>query len=474
MKRPLLALVGAAMLASVLPAAASADPITKYDEHRISLGCDSQFDGGAAQVFADVSSVFGSSLFAAVWQDPASPAEDPPTAAGQTETVDLVEGTDSFTLSGTVPLTDPDDVSVGDGIVEVAMVASGPPTPVTPAFPSNHHSGTTGTDRPYAGQATLHFPGLDVTIQGCTAVVTDVHVFEANPTAFIVDPQGVRVDCTWTTPDSFAALSAGQDAFGFFAFAVETTPEHQLFDNGQSTGSMTPQSLAADLTIVDPATGEVSNASANATFGLLGTPVVSTLVSATRREKITEQALAANGTFAFSAGGSYIMDPAHCRAAQYASHVIGTQPTGPKAGGKPPANDLPDGAIPIAPGARLNAQTRGAALEPEVPITTCPEGIGDNMGHTLWYAIAGTGRGVTVDTAGSDIDTLIGVYTRSGDEFTEIGCIDDVFRDPAGSTFQAALTFGTTQGEVYYVQIGGFRRFFSDSAEYGRLRVAVR
>ena len=128
----------------------------------------------------------------------------------------------------------------------------------------------------------------------------------------------------------------------------------------------------------------------------------------------------------------------------------------------------------VKPGSRLNAQNRGAALEPEVPNTTCPSGIGDQMGHTLWYAIEGTGDAVTVDTAGTDFDTVVAVYTRDGDEFTEIACIDDVLRQPAGSTFQAALSFDTTLDQTYYVQIGGFRRFFSDTAEYGRLRVAVR
>ena len=58
---------------------------------------------------------------------------------------------------------------------------------------------------------------------------------------------------------------------------------------------------------------------------------------------------------------------------------------------------------------------------------------------------------------------------------TEIGCIDDVLREPAGSTFQAALSFDTTPDQTYYgAEFGGFRRFFSDTAEYGRLRVAVR
>src|SRR6476659_1126582 len=144
-KRPLLALVGAAMLVSMLPAVASADRITKFDEHRISASCDSAVDGGSAEIFAELSSEFGSSLFAAAWLDPASPDVDPPTAAGQTESVDLVEGAGSFSLSATVALTDPDDQPVGDGLVTMTMQATGAPEPIQPPFPSNHHSATSGT-----------------------------------------------------------------------------------------------------------------------------------------------------------------------------------------------------------------------------------------------------------------------------------------------------------------------------------------
>ena len=65
---------------------------------------------------------------------------------------------------------------------------------------------------------------------------------------------------------------------------------------------------------------------------------------------------------------------------------------------------------------------------------TCPEGEFDTFGRTLWYTIEGTGDPVTVDTGGSNFDTLIGVYELDGEVFTEIACIDDVFFDPIGAT----------------------------------------
>jgi hypothetical protein len=83
---------------------------------------------------------------------------------------------------------------------------------------------------------------------------------------------------------------------------------------------------------------------------------------------------------------------------------------------------------------------------------------------------------MTFDTAGSGIDTVVAVYVRDGDDFTEIACVDDVFFDPIGTSFQAAVTGDTVEGLTYYIQVGGFRNtLFGDGIpDTGRIRVAVR
>ena len=118
----------------------------------------------------------------------------------------------------------------------------------------------------------------------------------------------------------------------------------------------------------------------------------------------------------------------------------------------------------------------GATPEPEFPILTCPGGFSDNFGRTLWYTIEGTGGPVTIDTAGSGIDTLIGVFVTTDAGFEEIACDDDVEFEPVGATYQAALTIDTEVGVTYYVEVGGFFNFFQDatSAEAGRIRIRVR
>ena len=160
-------------------------------------------------------------------------------------------------------------------------------------------------------------------------------------------------------------------------------------------------------------------------------------------------------------------------AREFAGDAIVTRPSGPNVGGTVPGNDTPAGAIPISPGTRLNAQTGGASLVAEDPITTCPEGLQDNLGRTLWYKIEGTGGPVTFDTAGSDFDTVIAVYQSVDGNLTEIGCDDDVFSAPLGTTVQAALTIDTIRGETYFAQAGGFLDVFAGEPQSGRLRLRV-
>jgi hypothetical protein len=71
---------------------------------------------------------------------------------------------------------------------------------------------------------------------------------------------------------------------------------------------------------------------------------------------------------------------------------------------------------------------------------------------------------MTVDTAGSSFNTVLGVYDRKGDTLVEIACVDDL----VGETLQARVTFATEPGEVYLVQVGGY------AGQFGNLRVALR
>ncbi len=130
--------------------------------------------------------------------------------------------------------------------------------------------------------------------------------------------------------------------------------------------------------------------------------------------------------------------------------------------GKVPANDLPEGAFTLE---RVsNDHTRMASPEPEVACV-----IGEDefpLGKTLWYTVVGTGDTITVDTDGSGFDTVIGVYTVVDGEFFQQACVDDV-ADEDYYTNLAAVELETTEGETYYLQIGGV------DGQSGLLKVAV-
>jgi hypothetical protein len=472
MRRALIAATSAMLLLAVLPGAAAAGRVIRFDDHHVGFFCDAAFDGGFVVVGIDSSSAFGDSASAEIWLDPAIPFDEPATMAGATDSVDIVEGATDIQLSATILVTD------AEGSEQVAtlvgtMTPSGDPQPVGQPSNGNHHSATTGTFQPYEGSGTLTLPDLEIELPQCFGDVTDTNVFENNPRSFVSSNEGVTINCFWETPDMAAGFFAIQDFFGLFADASLTTADSEIFGTGEYSGVMSAESVSTTIGLIDHTTGDMYSASAHATFEPVGSSVTSTRLGDTSRLRVTEQLLSPTGEVEFSTGDTFVIDAEHCFAVEFRNHAVTTGPAGPKAGGAVPINDAPDGAITVSPGDRFNVPTGGASLDAEQPIVTCPEGEFDTFGRTLWYTIEGTGDPVTVDTAGSNFDTLIGVYESDGEVFTEIACIDDVFFDPIGATYQAALTFDTIEGTTYYIQVGGYLDPFAGTTQFGRLRLAI-
>ncbi len=162
------------------------------------------------------------------------------------------------------------------------------------------------------------------------------------------------------------------------------------------------------------------------------------------------------------------MDDESCVAStgQGVSHSV--SPKGPKPGPLP--NDTPDGAEPIRIGHTVRVVTGGLAPDPEAP---CAAGTDPETGeeffvpisYTAWWTFSGTGGDLTVSTAGSNFDTVLGVYLLEVGQFVQVACVDDVF-EPVFS-LQAQVTIATEEGVTYYVQAGGF------GGSTGRLRLTV-
>lgn len=96
-----------------------------------------------------------------------------------------------------------------------------------------------------------------------------------------------------------------------------------------------------------------------------------------------------------------------------------------------------------------------ATVQPDEPTEVCAP-----MGNTVWYGMAlEATTEVTVDTTGSDYDTVLAVWTGEGfGLFDLIDCVDDTF---AG--LQAAVTFTAEAGVTYFVQAGAFDQVFEPS-----------
>jgi hypothetical protein len=72
------------------------------------------------------------------------------------------------------------------------------------------------------------------------------------------------------------------------------------------------------------------------------------------------------------------------------------------------------------------------------------------MVRTTWYRVVGNGGTMSVDTAGSDFDTVIAVYNAPTPVLGSQPCSDD-----ANGTQQSALSFATAAGAAYLIQVGG-------------------
>lgn len=115
-------------------------------------------------------------------------------------------------------------------------------------------------------------------------------------------------------------------------------------------------------------------------------------------------------------------------------------PSGPRV-----TNDTSADAAPLAAGDRVELKTGRAAPIGEIG-TECAQ---SEFSRTVWYSVDGAGGEVTLDTAGSDFDTVLAVYVVTDGELAEIACGND-------DEDRFATTAWTTRpGVRYLVQVGG-------------------
>jgi hypothetical protein len=131
-----------------------------------------------------------------------------------------------------------------------------------------------------------------------------------------------------------------------------------------------------------------------------------------------------------------------------------------------PANNEAPGAIAITVGTTTfdtcTATTNG--------VTDCNR----TFGKDVWFKYTAACTGLTtIDTCGSDFDTVLAVYLGLGTPNapdTSIACNDDNQNDQ-GCLYQSKVSFSTVQGFQYLVRVGGFTGFNGTSSGHGTLHI---
>ena len=122
-----------------------------------------------------------------------------------------------------------------------------------------------------------------------------------------------------------------------------------------------------------------------------------------------------------------------------------------QASAKPNSNDTVHKAMVISSLPFSDSENTTGASAKQEPQPTDP-GNCNGMGSTVWYAFTPSAdTTLSADTIGSNYDTVLAVYTRTGNHFTEVACNDDI---SGSSNTQSQVTFPAAGGTSYYFQVG--------------------
>lgn len=93
--------------------------------------------------------------------------------------------------------------------------------------------------------------------------------------------------------------------------------------------------------------------------------------------------------------------------------------------------------------------THDATSDPIIDTNACAP-----VGRTIWYSFTPPlGMTITVNTFGSDFDTVLAAYTNSGGSFTEFACNDDT------DTTQSQISFFASAHQTIFFMVGGFQGY---------------
>jgi hypothetical protein len=448
-------LVVAALAGGVVvgPPSVAAPPttVTQYDA---GLECTGVTTGGdAVRLTTGTSAQFGDSLFAVV-----GPEEDP-----RASVFSVSGGWTGDTISFVL------EVHEGGGGGHLAPVGGGTFTASVDSTVVSEHTERGGSGNQHvrstivtsalvSDDARLTIDGFTVRALACTGSST-LSTHRSSSPASTVRFERRFYDRARCDGNAVVGLFGPED--GDYYLSVEVGS-----DNDQrNLFGVVPEPKGDRFTVVlplrDSETGEVlGEHEVTVTLSQAEAPVKSLLL--TSRARVTQTATLYDVRGQVSLPGMRV--DSTCQALEVVTREIVRPANGPKPGGRKPTNDTVDGAPRLSPGTTARSTNRGAAVDPETPMTCATD-----PGRTLWWTFVGTGRPVRLDTAGSRFDTAIAVYEPQDGRLRQVACNDDI--DPGfpypKSTLQARVELPTVKGRVYSVQVGGV---FSD---FGRLVLSM-
>jgi hypothetical protein len=457
----------AALLTLVLPTSAQAGSLTRESDTRVNLFCEDATAGNAHLfLFAETSDTFGSFTDLAIWSGSLSGEPD---LFGDTSSIVLTPTRGS----GSVALLEPDGDPAGTATLAVTFAPSGPPEPYEFTEENGNHTfHIEGVFQPLSVTGTLmvnqaHGPDPTFALGSCSAGIDTFTLTSTNPTSFVSHDQQINLNCSWQLDDGFVELFAVSDRFGTFSdlFIVDRRNDY----SGFAEPVLSATSFVADYDVVEGESGDpAGTASAAATLTRTDERISIRDRSGNFKFNASGWVLAVDGSLTIDAGRvstTLPMDDSSCEASDVRVSEIVGKVSGPKL-----KNDAPAGAIPLGIGDTVEVRTGGTAFDAEEACTVDFDGDVEELpfAHTAWWTFTGTGGDVTIDSAGSDFDTIIGVYILDAGSFEQVGCVDDVFDpDTEEGSLQSRVTIATIAGQTYYVQAGGF----GDSAGTLRLRL---
>ncbi len=126
----------------------------------------------------------------------------------------------------------------------------------------------------------------------------------------------------------------------------------------------------------------------------------------------------------------------------------------------PPSNDYFTNATLVSgTGVSVTGSNLGASKEAGEPVITTDGGV-DAGGRSVWWTWTAPADGlVSIDTEGSSIDTILGVYTGNAvNSLSQVATNDDV----STNDYTSAVSFQTLAGVTYQIVVDGFDAAYGD------------